>query len=205
MPDCWKCAQKRTYRKGQRWLKLLFPEHRLEYVRMYILDPPKKRQGNQVVVLRTDRYTELTKKISTTETYATTVVRIFLEYWVTTCGIRSKLLTDNGSQFVSNFFVAVCNTLSVNNITTTEFHRQSSCHVKCFNSTLISRLHHYVSEYQMDSDNYLLSLTHVYYEQVDRSIKSGPSSRHLHEAPWTGHRLSKTQLRTVLMLSHRPL
>lgn len=68
----------------------------LEYVAMDTLDAITKTiQGNQFLVVKTDRFKKLAKTIPTPKTKATTVPRIFLEHCVTNHGIPSKLITDN--------------------------------------------------------------------------------------------------------------
>lgn len=139
---------------------------------MDILGPlPKKKQLNQFAVVMTDLYTKFNNALSATNTNATTVDFIFLEHWVVNCCILSQLLTENGPQLVSKFFAAVCSTLGVNKITTTKYRPQNNGQAELFNSTFISRLRHYVSEYQTDWDPYLLPLTYAYDVQVYRSIK----------------------------------
>lgn len=89
----------------------------------------------------TDRYRHLTN--------ATTVARIFLEHCATTHRIPSSLLTDNGFQFWSTFFLSVCSTVGVISITTTEYQPQINGQAERFNSTIIRRLLHYVPEHQI--------------------------------------------------------
>lgn len=73
-----------------------------------VLGPlPKTMQGNQFVVLMTDRYTKLTKATLTTKANATTVTSIFFENRVANYGTPSELLTDNGLRLVSKIFVAL--------------------------------------------------------------------------------------------------
>lgn len=108
---------------------------------MDILGPvPNTDQGSQFVVVMADRYTKLTEAIPTTKTNVTTVACILLECLVANCSIPSRLLTDNGAQFVSRCFVAVCNTLGANNVPTAEYNPQTNGQVELFNSTLITPL-----------------------------------------------------------------
>lgn len=65
----------------------------------------------------------MTKAIPNTKTNATTTARIILGQCVENYGKLSKLFTDNGLQFVSKFFVVVCSTPGVTNITTTEYQK----------------------------------------------------------------------------------
>lgn len=98
MRDCHSYEQNRMHGWHPRQLKLFYPKGPLEYVIMDILvSPPNTEQADQIVIMMTDRFTKLTKKIPTTITKATTVARIDFEHWVTNYGMPSELLTDIGS------------------------------------------------------------------------------------------------------------
>lgn len=99
---------------------------------------PTKDQIKQLVSGRGDGPIYETKAIPTVRTIATTVACIFIEQWVANYSILSTLLTEIRPQFLSKFFVAVCSTLGVQNITTTEYQPQTSGPSEGFNSTLIS-------------------------------------------------------------------
>lgn len=119
----------------------------------------------------TDYYTKFAKVRPISKTSTTTVACIFFESWVASYCIPSIIITDKGPPFVSKFFVAVCNTLVWKTITTTAYHPQTNGQAKRLNSTVISQMCHYVSEYQTDWNKYLLSFTHAYIVQVQRPIK----------------------------------
>lgn len=70
--------------------------------------------------------TKLTKGIPASEENATTVARIISEHWVASHCIGYKVLNDNSYQFASKFFMSICDTVGVNNITTTEYQRQTN-------------------------------------------------------------------------------
>lgn len=135
------CSQDCLYGKKQSLLKLFFPDHHLEFVRMGILRSlSKTKQRNQLVVVVTDRRTKLTKAITTTKAITALVARIFLEHLVANFLILSKLLTDDGPQFLSKFSLAVCSKLVVNSINSTEYHPQRNGEAERFNFTSVSRL-----------------------------------------------------------------
>lgn len=59
---------------------------------MDILGPlPRTKQGNQSVVVMTDRYAKLTSAIPTSKTNGNTVAYIFLEHCMENYGIKSSL------------------------------------------------------------------------------------------------------------------
>lgn len=92
---------------------------------------------------------------------------------------------------MSGFCLALCSTLGVIYITTTDYHLQINGQVEHFKSTLISPLRRYVSEYQTDWDTYLMPPTYVDKEQLQRSIKLSPFSVELTQNLRTGHRRTK--------------
>lgn len=147
--DCRSGAQNLVNGKRRRQLKLLILNWRFEYGGMNIHGPlPNTKQGSLFVVVMTIRYTKMAEAIPTPTTKTTTVAGIVSEPCVASFDISSTPLTDNGSQFESNVFVAVCSTLRVNNITTFKYLLQTNDQVERFNSTNVSRLHHFFSEYQ---------------------------------------------------------
>lgn len=102
-------------------MKLVFPEGPLEYVGMAILGPiPKTKEGIQLLVVMTEKYKKLIRAVPVEKSSATTVARIILVHQVTNYSFPSKLLNDNGPQFVSKLFVAVGSTLGMIIITITE-------------------------------------------------------------------------------------
>lgn len=175
--DCTSCARNRHIAKTQRKLRLFSATEPLEFVAIDILGPlPKTANGNQYIIVMTDRFSKLTKALPTAKTTATTVATTSLEHWVANFGILSKVVTDNGPQFTSKFFAALCTQLGIKAMTTTEYHPQANGQVERFNRTIASRQQHYVAEHRCDWDAFVLPLTYVYNSQVHRATKLPPCS-----------------------------
>lgn len=85
-------------------------------------------------IVMTDRYTKLMNFITTQKTSTTAGARITFDHWLANFGILSISLTKKGPQFVSKFFLAVCSTLAVNNITTIRYHSEINGQAERFNS-----------------------------------------------------------------------
>lgn len=77
---------------------------------------------------------------------------------------------------MSKFLVAVCSPIGVNNITPTEYQSQTNGQAESFISTVIFRLHQYVSGHLTDWNTYLLLLMYSYNIQVHMSIKASSFS-----------------------------
>lgn len=115
-------------------------------------------------------YTNLTETIPPAKTKAITVARILFEHLVASYCIAGKVLTENGSQFVSKFSVAVSSTVGGNNVTTTQYYPQTSSRTERSTCNQISRLGYYVLEQQMNWNTNLLPLTYGHNIEIHRSI-----------------------------------
>ena len=87
---------------------------------------PRTRLGNQYILVVTDCFSMLTRCTPMGKTTAPFVAAAFLNNWVMAYGIPDTILTDNGSQFVSEFFKTICYVLGIRRKTTTAYHPQTN-------------------------------------------------------------------------------
>ena len=172
---CPSCLKHRPHPVHQRHLKLFPAKGPLEYIAIDILGPlPRTKTGRQYVVVITDRYSKLTRAVPTAKITAPVVAAVVLEHWVIPYGIPNHILSDNGSQFVSKFFSALCAFLGAKLTTTTAYHPQTNGQTERYNKTIITRLRHYVNDHQTDWDLFVQPLTYAYNSQVHRSTGESP-------------------------------
>lgn len=115
---------------------------------MHILGPfTKSAKGNQYILVIIDRFTKFWQAVPMNSTTATAVAQAFVEN-VYPYGIPFYLLTDNGREFVSNFFGAVCSMLCIKHLIAMAYQPQTNGPAERFNKTLVERLRHYVVEHQ---------------------------------------------------------
>ena len=140
-----------------------------------ILGPlPKARSGCRFLLIVTDRFTKLAQVAPLKRITALNVARAFCEIWVFKYGPPKTLLSDNGRQFTSKFFQAVCRLLGINNAFTSAYHPQTNGQAERYNRTLLAALRNYVDEHQSDWDQYAAPLTYAYNCHVHRSTKTTP-------------------------------
>lgn len=132
-------------------LKLFPTSGPFEFIVMDILGPLlKTTNGNQFVVIMTDRYSKLPRGVPTYNSCAMHIATIFYDYCIVSYGIRVYYLTSNGTQLVSKFFKTIGNFLGLKHRTTTAYHCKTNGLAERYNGTLIARLCHYISEHQRD-------------------------------------------------------
>ena len=123
----------------------------LEFLAMDLLGPLRRtHQGNEYVLVITDRCTKLCRSVPLRNTKAVTVATVFLYLWAYAYGVPSYVLTDNGPQFAAKFFEAVCTMIGIKHVFTTAYHPQTNGQVERFNKTIAARLRLYVAEHQKD-------------------------------------------------------
>lgn len=84
------------------------PADPLKFVAICILGPPSTSKASEkLAVIKTNRYTKLTRAIPTTTIASSQVPNIFSNDWVIHYGISDIVLSDSGEQFFRQFFTSL--------------------------------------------------------------------------------------------------
>ena len=174
--NCVECAKRRIKLRRHHSFLRLFPAKRPgEHVAIDILGPlPRTQNGYQYVLCMTDRYSKMALVQPLTNITALTVARAFCKEWVYHYGQPTFLLSDRGSQFTSEFFGAVCDTLNVRQAFTSAYHPQTNGQVERFNRTLVASLKCYCSEHGRDWDQFIHAIAYGYNCTVHRATGYTP-------------------------------
>ena len=126
--SCHLCAQERMKLRTHKSTLKLFPaKEPLEFVAIDLLGPlPKSTKGFKHLLVMTDRYSKLAQVVPLREITALNVAKSFVNHWILHYGPPARLLSDNGSQFISKLFQYVCTELKVRNVFTTTYHPQTN-------------------------------------------------------------------------------
>ena len=134
---------------------------------------PKTPSGNQYILVVVDyatRYPEaIAVKSTDAETVAQELVNIFARL-----GIPDELLTDQGSNFVSELLNQLSSLLRIRRIKTSPYHPQTDGLVERFNGTLKRMLRRFVQEAPGAWDELLLYLLFSYREVHQASTGFSP-------------------------------
>jgi Integrase zinc binding domain/Integrase core domain len=146
-PSCAKSRLKRNRRTN--YLKLFPPSQLLEFISI-LGPPPVTKPGNKYLVVFCDRNSKAMRVVAVPNITTETLAQAFVLDWVAVYGIPLLLLTDNGTQFISNFFQAVCRLLGVKQLFATAYHPSTNGQVERFNQTVLKSVTPFVSEHQDD-------------------------------------------------------
>lgn len=105
---------------------------------------------------------------------AQTVAREFVRNIVLKFGAPAQILTDQGSNFLSNLFKSVCKLLRIKKIQTTAFRPESNGGLERSHRVLAEYLRHYVREDQSDWDEWIPYAVYVYNTTVHTATQFTP-------------------------------
>jgi len=183
--ECIPCSKNRLRLLKQAGAMRLFRAVKpLEDLAIDILGPlPKSTKGYTFILVITDRFTKLTQAVPLRSIKALDVSIALVNEWIFKYGAPKRLLSDNGSQFISDLFSRVCSMLYVRNALTMTYHPQTNGQTERFNRSLAAMLRCYVEDHPHDWCDYVRALTYAYNTSVHRGIDAAPFDLVLSRSP----------------------
>lgn len=149
--QCQSCRRHRPVEMHQKMSKLFLPSGPLASVAKDIFGPlARTKQENLFIAVMTDLFSSLTWTIIVGKISTTNLAKSILDNWIISYGAPSIVFTNNGEQFVSEFFAVLCPSLGIKSIATTEYYSQTYCKLDRYKGTLVARLRHYIDRHQQD-------------------------------------------------------
>ena len=122
------------------------PKFPFDITSMDITGPYKTTQRkNSFLLTFNDNFSKYVETLPISDMTAQTVVRVYATQIVTRHDTGSKLVTDQGRNFMYAFFKETCKILGVYKIHTTSFHPMSNGQIERFHRSLHAGLSHYVN------------------------------------------------------------
>ena len=107
---------------------------------------PKTDEGNTYILTIQDELSRYAVAVALATTDASTVARAFVECFICIYGIPITILTDCGTNFLSNLFKDVCKLLKIEKTNTTPWHPQSNGYLERSHKTLKAYLRSFVDK-----------------------------------------------------------
>jgi len=170
------CAQNRlAVRRHTTPLTLFAATESLTELSVDIFGPiPASKKGNRFILVIIDRFAKLTKCVALRRITAITVASAIIDVWVSAYGPPDRILSDQGPQFMSNFFIAVMKMLGIETVRNTAYRPQSNEQVEQYNSTIATQLRHEVADDPSRWDELLRVISMAYNSQPHRSTGIAP-------------------------------
>ena len=118
---------------------------------MDVLGPlPESDQGNKYIIVFCDYFTKWAEAYPMPDQKAETIAQIFVEQIIFRYGVPKKLITDQGTNFLSELLNAISKLFKIMRIHTSPYHPQTDGLVERFNRTLANMLSSYTNAQQTD-------------------------------------------------------
>lgn len=154
----------------------------------------RTKLGNRFTVVMKNRFSKLTRAISVAKITTPNVATVVLENYFIIYGAPDIILTDNGKQFTSGYFAALCVSFGTIPVTSTEYNSQTNRQVERYSRTLVAILRQYIDELQQNCDMFVQLQTYTYNIQKHRMTGATPFSLTLRREPPGSFTLSKIRL-----------
>jgi len=119
-------------------------------------------EGHKYILTFQDELSKYTIAVPISQQDAETIARIFVEEIVLKFGIPQVILTDQGSNFLSELFTHVCKLLRIKKLKTTAYRPQTNGALERTHRVLVEYLRCYILEDQSDWDKWVPYATFVF-------------------------------------------
>ena len=166
----------------------------LERVAVDVMGPFKETiRGNHFVIVIGDYFTKWMEAYPVPNHKAETVATTLVDNFFSRFGIPQTLHSDQGRDFESKLFQAVCRILDIDKTRTTPWHPQSDGMVERFNRTFQTLLKQTIQQNQEDWDQQIAVCCMAYWSSVHDVTKKTPNMLMLgRELPLPSHLLLST-------------
>ena len=136
---------------------------------------PLTEEGNRHVVVIQDLFTKWPFIYAVPDQKASRIARLLAEEVIPNFGVPESLLSDRGTNFLSNLILDLCKMLGISELNTTAYHPQCDGAVERFNRTLKSILRKHAARFGSQWDRYLPGVLWAYRNTPHTSTGEKPS------------------------------
>ena len=145
-----------------------------ERVGVDILEMPRTLRGHRYVVVFVEYLTKWVEAYAVEDQTSETLARLLVDRVVCRHGVPAELLSDRGSNLLSNLILEVCELLGMKKVNTTSYHPQTDGLVERMNKTLRSMLAKHAHKFGPDWDLHLQQLLFAYRVKPQDSTGESP-------------------------------
>ena len=139
------------------------------------MELPLATQGNKYVLIFQDLFTKWPMVYPLPDQKTECIVKTLVEEVIPFFGVPEALLSDRGTNLLSNLMFDVCKLLGIQTMNTTAYHPQCDGMVKRFNRTLKSMLRKHAATLGNQWDRYLHGVLWAYRNTPHESTHEKPS------------------------------
>ena len=175
--SCEMCNQRKKPTRHNRYQ--LVPYHAgipMERVHMDFVGPlPRTKQGNEHILMMVDQFTKWVEIIPLPSQKAEVTAQAAVNSFFSRFGVPLNIFTDQGRNFESGLFSALCSILQIHKTRTTAYRPSLNGQSERYNRTLMDAVRCFVGKRQNDWDVYIPQLAGAIRATVNRSTGQTPN------------------------------
>ena len=172
--SCLTCATSHTGRATKPPLTSIPVAGPFDCIGVDVIQFPQTYDGNRYAVVFMDYLTKWPEVFPTADQTAVTIAKLLVEHIVCRHGVPAKLLSDRGTNFLSELLHDVYHLLGIKKLNTTAYHPQTDGLVERFNRTLTDMLAKTSANDGKDWDRRLPYVLFAYRTSMQESTKESP-------------------------------
>ena len=146
-----------------------------DIIGMDIVGPLHRTSNNNLYILTfIDLFSGWVEATPIRNITAATIERQFFKLIITRHGCPRKVITDQGTQFMSRLFKTMCLKFNIEHVPTTAYHQQGNGKCEKFHKFLITALATVINQKQTNWDVLLDNCLMIYRMTVSRAINESP-------------------------------
>lgn len=145
-----------------------------DMVAVDILELSTTSSGNKYVVVFTDYLTKWVEAFPLRNMTSDSIAKVFINEIISRHSAPSKLLSDQGRNFLSDLIKSICNYFKINKVQTAPYNPKCDGLVERFNKTLCQMLSSYSNSNQTNWDLYLPLVLLAYRTSQQSSTQESP-------------------------------
>jgi len=174
--SCTSCASRKTPTRLQvDHMEPIPVQEAFEIMGMDIVGPlPRSNRGNVYLLVFTEYLTKWAEAFPIMKTDALSIAKVLVEEIICRYGAPKRIISDQGSNFISAVIANICTTLGIQRNITTAYHPQTDGLTERFNKTLASMISMYTSRDQKDWDEHVPFILFAYRTAIQESTLEKP-------------------------------
>ncbi|KAH9099595.1 hypothetical protein Ae201684P_018608 [Aphanomyces euteiches] len=135
---------------------------------------PTTENGNKYILVFGDYFTRWIEAFPVPDLKTSTFTGTLIDEVLCRFGVPNRLLSDRGSNFISELAETMYTTLGIHKLTSAPYHPQSQGLVEHSNHTIIQMLKIFVNDHHTDWDTYLPRLLFAYRTSYQETLGDSP-------------------------------
>lgn len=174
---CAVCNQhKKSARPGHNPMQEYQAGSPMERVHLDFMGPlPKTPQGNEHILMMVDQFTKWVECVPLPSQTAEVTARAAVDSFFSRFGYPYQVFSDQGRNFESKLFVALCDALKIHKARTTPYRPSANGQVERFNRTLMDAVRCYIGDAQDQWDRHLQQIAGALRGCVNRNTGFTPN------------------------------